>query len=255
MRSKYEPDYSQPSQPFKAAAMNPNTIVNIMSSTDSGFFSSDASPSTTEVLDHVGDLDNLEGLDNKLANELAFASTSQAKPSAKILLVFPFNTSQLNNAFCIEYNQSARGMLELNGNTLGVTEALPTVTNSVAFRASGRQHFITITDEDVRSLEPNELLNDSLIDFWMKWITWNDPNGPHSTIHTFTSHFMSELRDNGVESVQSWTAKKGINVFNKRIIMFPINEDMYWSLFVLLNSAAIAMNYSDYTNESEECAM
>ena len=89
----------------------------------------------------------------------------------------------------------------------------------------------------------------------MKWITRNDQNGPQSTIHTFTSHFMSELHDNGVESVHSWTAKKGINVFNKRIVMFPINEDMHWSLFVLLNPAAIAMNYSDYTNESEECAM
>ena len=129
--------------------MNPNTIANIMSSTDIGLFSSAASLSTTEVLDHLEELDNLEGLNNKLTNELAFASTSQAKPSAKILLVFPFNTSQLNNAFCIEYNQSARGMLELNGDTLGMTKALPTVTDSVAFRASGRQHFITIIDEDV----------------------------------------------------------------------------------------------------------
>ena len=119
MRSKYKLDYSQPSQPFKAAAMNPNTIANIMSSTDTGFFSSTASSSTTELLDHLEDLDNnLDCLDNRLASELAFASTSQAKSSAEILLVFPFSTSQLNNTFSIEYNQSDRGMLKLNGDIL-----------------------------------------------------------------------------------------------------------------------------------------
>jgi len=38
-------------------------------------------------------------------------------------------------------------------------------------------------------------------------------------------------------------------------MVIDIEEDMHWSLFVLLNPAAIAINYLDYTNENEECAM
>jgi len=40
-------------------------------------------------------------------------------------------------------------MIEMNGDTIGVTGSLPTVTDTVAFRASRRQHYITLSDEDV----------------------------------------------------------------------------------------------------------
>jgi len=80
--------------------MNPNNITNIMLTTDTGFFPAAASSSATKVLDHLEDLDNKpEGLNNKLASELTSAFMAQVEPSAEILLVFPFNTSQLNNAY------------------------------------------------------------------------------------------------------------------------------------------------------------
>ena len=33
----------------------------------------------------------------------------------------------------------------------------------------GRTHLLTIRGEDVERLEPGEFLNDTIIDFWMKW--------------------------------------------------------------------------------------
>ena len=36
-------------------------------------------------------------------------------------------------------------------------------------KGSARTHYITIRDDDINRLEPGEFLNDSLVDFWMKW--------------------------------------------------------------------------------------
>jgi sentrin-specific protease 7 len=47
------------------------------------------------------------------------------------------------------------------------------------------------------------------------------------------------LNDAGPESVQSWTAKKGINVFKKKLIFIPINKDLHWSLCVVVNPGSI----------------
>lgn len=36
-------------------------------------------------------------------------------------------------------------------------------------KGSARTHYITIREDDMERLEPGEFLNDSLVDFWMKW--------------------------------------------------------------------------------------
>ena len=37
----------------------------------------------------------------------------------------------------------------------------------------------------------------------------------------------------------SWTAKKNINIFEKKFIFIPINKDLHWSLCVVVNPGAI----------------
>ena len=34
----------------------------------------------------------------------------------------------------------------------------------------GRAHYLTVREEDFKRLEPKEFLNDTIIDFWMKWL-------------------------------------------------------------------------------------
>ena len=66
-----------------------------------------------------------------------------------------------------------------------------------------------------------------------------DPSeGPHP-IHCFSSHFFTTLVDEGVENVTKWTAKKGINIFEKKFIFIPINETLHWSLCVVVNPGHI----------------
>jgi Ulp1 protease family, C-terminal catalytic domain len=61
----------------------------------------------------------------------------------------------------------------------------------------------------------------------------------NSDVHIFTSHFYSTLRDEGSTSVQSWTKKKNIDIFKKKMVFIPINESWHWSLCVLVNPGAV----------------
>ena len=62
-----------------------------------------------------------------------------------------------------------------------------------------------------------------------------------SRFHFFTSHFYSTLvkKTAGPKQVMSWTAKKKINIFEKKFIFIPINKDLHWSLCVVVNPGAI----------------
>jgi Ulp1 family protease len=60
-----------------------------------------------------------------------------------------------------------------------------------------------------------------------------------SNLHFFTSHFYTTLLNDGPESVTSWTAKKNINIFEKKFIFIPINKDLHWSLCVVVNPGSI----------------
>ena len=65
---------------------------------------------------------------------------------------------------------------------------------------------------------------------------------------------MTTLKDDGPEAVSSWTAKKMIDVFQKRLIFIPVNADLHWSLCVVVNPGLIANSYNDDLDGSEEHA-
>ncbi len=54
----------------------------------------------------------------------------------------------------------------------------------------GRSHILMLTEDDRNMLLPKKLLNDTLIDFWVRWITQNQPF-TDTNVLTFTSHFYS----------------------------------------------------------------
>ena len=54
---------------------------------------------------------------------------------------------------------------------------------------------------------------------------------------------MTTLKNDGPESVASWTANKNINVFQKKLIFIPVNADLHWSLCVVVNPGLIANSY------------
>lgn len=73
-----------------------------------------------------------------------------------------------------------------------------------------------------------------------------------TNLHFFTSHFYSALAKGGPESVTSWTAKKNINIFEKKFIFIPINKDLHWSLCVIVNPGCIMNSYEPSLNDQSK---
>jgi hypothetical protein len=97
----------------------------------------------------------------------------------KLLLVYPFKGA--DEEMLVE---ASMGLKELSGHRLGekdemdVEEVEATTIDSshqnddeatVEVKGSARAHCVTILQEDYICLVPGQLLNDSLVDFWMRW--------------------------------------------------------------------------------------
>ena len=103
-----------------------------------------------------------------------------------------------------------------------------------------RNQLVEITEEDIKTLEPGKFVNDNIVDFWMRWIQRKElPNESH--VHIFSTHFYTELAREGYDGGPRWTAKKGINIFQKKLILIPINIMKDWSLCAVINH-----RYIDY---------
>jgi Ulp1 family protease len=75
-----------------------------------------------------------------------------------------------------------------------------------------------------------------------------------SDLHIFSSHFFTTLSDDGADAVRSWTAKKNIDIFQKKLIFIPINQSLHWSLCVVVNPAAIVNASSDEGSSDDPLA-
>jgi len=108
---------------------------------------------------------------------------------------------------------------------------------------------VTLRTGDVDRLQNNDFLNDSLIDFEVKYIQLASLGAQQhaSRCHIFNSFFYKRLVDcmggsrirkgnweemrAGYESVKRWT--RGVDLFEKDFIFVPINEALHWSLIVI----------------------
>jgi sentrin-specific protease 7 len=109
----------------------------------------------------------------------------------------------------------------------------------IIYPASPAKGGIAINTEDYKCLGTNEFLNDSVIDFYLKYLKHEvlGARDRHRT-HIFSSHFYTRLAKPYTSStsptsdmsitrqryagVQRWT--KDINIFEKDFVVVPINE-------------------------------
>lgn len=91
----------------------------------------------------------------------------------KLLVVYPFGVDEAI------LSEAASGLKELGGDLLGIDDMDDTkppaastpctdVEDDVKGKSS-RTHYVTIRDDDVERLCPGQFLNDTLVDFWMRW--------------------------------------------------------------------------------------
>ena len=202
--------------------------------------------------------------DNKLQTEQSrhdnavvksFGRFLNGKAQDDVLLVYPFggDSRAIDNASVGLTELSC--VLEYENNNLGptgntenhpVTSALSATNDDAAVGAeedntedaAGEESraVLTLAVSTIERLEPGVYLNDTLIDFYHRWI-WR--NTEKSSVHYFTTHFFTALEKNDPESLKRWTERRGVDVFAKKFIFIPINKSLHWSFCVVVNPGAI----------------
>ena len=82
---------------------------------------------------------------------------------------------------------------------------------------------VTITEEDLKVLEPDQFLNDNIIEFYMKYIYHNVLKETKDDFHFFNSFFYKSIKN--YDRVKKWTE---IDIFDKKYVFVPINEKYYF---------------------------
>ena len=90
----------------------------------------------------------------------------------------------------------------------------------------------TVYTKDLQRLSPATFLNDTIINFYIRYLVECNKDQLGDTVHIFSSFFYKNLSV-GYEKVQKWT--KNVNIFEKNIIYFPVNERFHWYSVIILN--------------------
>jgi hypothetical protein len=125
----------------------------------------------TSVLIKKNELDKKARLESsqspnmaKGRNRSGSSKTLTVKEKHRILLVYPFVGGTRIEKVAQELDHYTRSLDEEDNDI--TSEKLLEIQKEAA---SGRTHILTITVEDRERLEPGEFLNDTVIDFWMRW--------------------------------------------------------------------------------------
>ncbi|EMD31406.1 hypothetical protein CERSUDRAFT_119788 [Gelatoporia subvermispora B] len=99
---------------------------------------------------------------------------------------------------------------------------------------------VNITRGDMKRLQPDQYLNDTLIEFGLKlWLSDLRSSDPElaDQVHVFSSFFYKKLnvknKEEGYRSVRKWTSK--FDLFKKKYLIVPINEHFHWYLAIIYN--------------------
>jgi len=117
---------------------------------------------------------------------------------------------------------------------------------------------IIINGMDVRTLLPGTYLNDSVINFWIRWISIpQSPDDFASQVQVFSSHFLSGVLSNNYSSdMKRWLRK--IKIFDKKLLLFPFHAVNHWSLVAVFNPSLIkqtSKRWGDASYTNEVCCM
>ncbi|XP_024384389.1 uncharacterized protein [Physcomitrium patens] len=116
---------------------------------------------------------------------------------------------------------------------------------------------VEILPSDLTRLEPLEFLNDTIIDFYIKYIQRDEFLGAEGRqrFHFFNSFFykkLSEVVNSQKKKGEAYFSKlrkwtKGTNIFEKDYLFVPIHDKLHWSL------AIICFPGFDKGGQSERC--
>ncbi|XP_039023453.1 probable ubiquitin-like-specific protease 2B isoform X2 [Hibiscus syriacus] len=109
---------------------------------------------------------------------------------------------------------------------------------------------VSISKRDVDLLEPETFINDTIIDFYIKYLKNQIEPEERQRFHFFNSFFFRKLADLDKDPssisdgraafvrVRKWTRK--LDMFGKDYIFIPVNFNLHWSLLVICHPGEVA---------------
>lgn len=104
----------------------------------------------------------------------------------------------------------------------------------------------TVPFEDLKRLDSDEFLNDTLILFFMRYLeTHIEKENPelYKRMYFFNTYFFEALTKTptgkkgfNYDAVSRWT--KNINLFSRDFVVVPVNENLHWYLAIICNLPA-----------------
>ncbi|KAK7331759.1 hypothetical protein VNO80_28498 [Phaseolus coccineus] len=126
----------------------------------------------------------------------------------------------------------------------------------------GEPDAVSISKRDVELLQPQTFINDTIIDFYIKYLKNKLPTDEQERFHFFNSFFFRKLADldkdpssacdgrAAFQRVRKWTRK--VNVFEKDYILIPINYSLHWSLIVICHPGEVTCCQDEEIDESSK---
>ncbi|KAI3504952.1 hypothetical protein L1887_26770 [Cichorium endivia] len=118
---------------------------------------------------------------------------------------------------------------------------------------------VSISKRDVDLLLPDTFVNDTIIDFYIKYLKNKlNPEERHR-FHFFNSFFFRKLADpdkdpldalegkTAFQRVKKWTRK--VNIFEKDFVFIPVNYNYHWSLLVICHLGEVPTYKDEDVNE------
>jgi hypothetical protein len=121
-----------------------------------------------------------------------------------------------------------------------VPKALSKVSNEpsyVTFPDKGKDA-IMVTEKDLTFLKPGEFLNDTIIDFYLKYLHHHASKEIVDQVYIFNTFFYTRLSSVvqphlAYKRVAKWTSN--VNIFEKDYLIIPINHHFHWSLLIVVH--------------------
>ncbi|XAR48496.1 Ulp1 peptidase [Bertholletia excelsa] len=113
----------------------------------------------------------------------------------------------------------------------------------------GDSDAVSISKRDVDLLQPDTFVNDTIIDFYIKYLKNEMEPLKRNRFHFFNSFFFRKLIDldkdpssafegrAAFQRVRKWTRK--VNLFEKDYVFIPVNFNYHWSLIVICHPGEV----------------
>lgn len=90
---------------------------------------------------------------------------------------------------------------------------------------------LTITTEDIRTLEGTTWLNDNVINFYMNLLIERGKEKKFPNTYAFNTFFYPKLVREGYTSLRRWTRR--IDLFSYDIVAVPVHLQMHWCMAII----------------------